>query len=55
LAAQAVPRPAAAEAVEHRAAVVVAVGQRAEAVAVATEISRSVLRQEAACAHGSVR
>jgi hypothetical protein len=33
LAAQAVPRPAAAEAVEHRAAVVVAVGHRAEAVA----------------------
>jgi hypothetical protein len=60
LAAQAVLRPAAAEAVEDRAAVVVAVGHRAEAVAavavaVATEISRWVLRQEAACAHGSVR
>jgi hypothetical protein len=58
LAAQAVLRPAAAEAVEDRAAVVVAVGHLAEAVAavaVATEISRSVLRQEAACAHGSVR
>jgi hypothetical protein len=57
LAAQAVLRPAAAEAVEDRAAVVVAVGHRAEAVAVAvaTEIARSVLRQEAACAHGSVR
>ena len=60
VAAEAVLRPAVVEAVERRAAVAVAVERRGAAVAevaaaLATGICRSVLRQEAACAHGSVR
>jgi hypothetical protein len=60
VAAEAVLRPAVVEAVDRRAAVAVAVDRRGAAVAevaavLATGICRSVLRQEAACARGSVR